>query len=172
MPVRDYQEQPMITSSRVRELLRYDEANGTFAWLRNQGAARAGSVAGTGKPGAYRSIKLDGKRYYAHRLAWLLTTGTWPKGQIDHINGVRDDNRIANLRDVTQFENMQNLRTATAQNRSCGLLGASFEKRSGLWQSKIRLNGHQYHLGRYETADLAHAAYIEAKRLLHPNCTV
>lgn len=98
-----------LTQERLREFLHYDPESGAFWWkvpssIRARGE-RAGSLAGAS---GYRRISIKKKSYAAHRLAWLYIYGTWPTNEIDHINGVRDDNRIKNLRDVSGAENLAN----------------------------------------------------------------
>jgi len=95
----------------LNEILDYNPNSGEFthknrdwpnAWRNGKKAGCANCVSG------YIQIRIGGEIYYAHRLAWLITYGSWPKNQIDHINGVRNDNRIANLRDVTSYKNQRN----------------------------------------------------------------
>jgi hypothetical protein len=104
-----------------------------------------------------------GKRYKEHILAWFFYHGSWPTGQIDHINGIKDDNRICNLRDVTQSKNMYNKKKAH-KNSTTGFLGVSrsgrkFTARLGTVRGLI-------HLGTFETAEEAHSAYMEFKDLV------
>ena len=101
-----------------------------------------------------------------HRLAWLMVNRVWPNGQIDHINGMKADNRIANLRVVNNSQNKQNV-TAPVSNTS-GYLGVSYHKKSGKWAANIKLNGRSTYLGVYDNPDIASKAYIEAKSRLHP----
>ena len=127
---------------------------------------KAGSVNDKG----YIVIRCFGRLYHAHRLAWLLTHGAWPAGDIDHINGIRTDNRIANLRDVSRSVNQQNLKTARRDNQT-GLLGVK-KTRCGTFEARINLNGRYVHLGTFPAAAEAHQAYITAKRKHHEGCTI
>lgn len=133
----------------------------------------AGSIAGTRTRKGYIRIHFSGKLYAAHRLAWFYVHGDWPRQQIDHINGNRADNRIANLRDVSARVNSQNRKRANANN-SNGLLGVS--KRSGGrrgFAAQIRNpDGTMNYLGRFDTAEAAHVAYLTAKASLHEGSTV
>ncbi len=159
-----------ISAQRLRELLAYDPQTGVFTRLVNRAKFRAGEVAGSYCKGRL-SVRVAGVTYYAHRLAWLYVNGEWPDGYIDHINGDPADNRIANLRVVTMAVNNQNRRSPRKDNRSSGLMGV-YRRNSGNWCSAIRLDGKQYHLGTFASADLAHAAYLVAKRRLHEGCTI
>jgi len=161
-----------ITQQQLMELLKYDAHSGVFIWLVDRGRkAKAGAVAGCIRPDGYRSIIICGRSYRAHRLAWLYVHGKWPVLDIDHLNGNGDDNRIANLRDVTTSVNCQNQRRATVKNVS-GVLGVSFHKRTGKYQAKIKLDGKSIYLGLFATPELAGDAYLQAKRSLHPGCTI
>ena len=101
-----------ITAESLRCLLAYDSATGLFTWkVSKKGpGARGGSVAGWKRPDGYMSIKLNGRKYFAHRLAWLYFHGDWPRHGIDHIDGDGSHNAIANLRDVPQALNVHNIR--------------------------------------------------------------
>jgi len=95
-----------------------------------------------------------------------------PENEIDHINGIRNDNRICNLREATKSENAQNQRKAPSHNKSTGLIGASFDKRYKKFESKIHINGKSKFLGYFKTAIEAHNAYLTEKRLIHPFGTI
>ena len=162
----------VLTFERLRELLHYDPNSGIFTWLESVAYhVNVGDVAGTiSKETGYRTITIYYTPYRAHRLAWFYATGNWPTGQLDHLNGSRDDNRIANLREATSLVNSQNMRKAQINNKSSGLLGA-YRKRNK-WLAQIMVNGKQTYVGVYDTQELAHAAYVEAKRRLHIGCTI
>lgn len=117
----------------------------------------------------YMSHKPAGGRqtYKLHRLIWFYMKGQWPENTIDHINGIRTDNRWVNLRDVTIAENLQNLRSARSDNAS-GLLGVDFHKASGKWRSQIKIKGVKKHIGYFDTAIDAHMAYLAKKKEIHP----
>lgn len=160
----------MITQQRLRELLSYDLETGVFRWLSSRGTARAGSVAGSPDSYGYLQTKIDRRCYLNHRLAWLYVHAEWPEEQIDHINGCRSDNRLANLRKVSASINQQNQRKARLDNK-CGLLGVSSSGKR--WQARISYpGGKDTYLGLFDTPELAHAAYLEAKRRLHPGGTI
>lgn len=159
-----------LTQARLQELLHYDPDTGVFTrrvWTGPN--VKVGSVAGCKIRSGHIHIKLCGKRYYAHRLAWLYMTGTWPILSIDHINGIADDNRFSNLRVVTHSVNLQNLRRARKDNRS-GMIGV--HERGGKFRATIRVGGKNISLGTFASADAAHDAYVNAKRRLHPGSTL
>jgi hypothetical protein len=106
------------------------------------------------------------KIYKAHRLIWAIVHGEFPKGQIDHINNIRHDNRIDNLRDVTQQQNANNKKEKFKTNTS-GYKGVCWNKRSKKWQSCISVNNKTIYLGVFEDAELAHKAYLNAKKAYH-----
>lgn len=158
-----------LTADQLRELLSYDENTGDFAWrTRRHGGRAAAAAAGTANRG-YINIVVNRRSYPAHRLAWLYCRGSWPKGQIDHINGRRSDNRLSNLRDVPQEINQQNRRAAQRNSKS-GMLGVS---PNGVgWRAVIKVGGVLKQLGTFTTAQAAHDAYLAAKRRFHPGCTI
>lgn len=163
MAVRD------LTAARLRELLHYDPDTGVFAWIAtSSNVAVAGSVAGgIDTSTGYVKVSVDKRTYYAHRLAWFYMYGTWPAGEIDHINGIRSDNRMANLRDVPRRINRQNQRSPLRGNKS-GYLGVHWSKAANKWCASIMIDKKSRHLGLFESAEVAHAAYVKAKRELHP----
>lgn len=161
----------VLTAERLREAIEYDPETGDFRW--RIGLSRRvcpGAPAGFIVDG-YRRIGLDGKRYWAARLAWLYVHGVHPTGQIDHIDGDPLNNRISNLRDVSHAVNQQNQRRAHHQNK-LGMLGVVEDKRSGKFLARIFVNGKTKFLGSYRDPAEAQQAYIEAKRALHAGCTI
>jgi hypothetical protein len=154
----------ILTAERLQEVLDYDPETGVFVWKRKTGSrAKPGQVAGNAHSLGYRFLCVDGRRYKEHRLAWLYVHNVWPLGDVDHIDGRRDNNAICNLRDVSRSVNAQNMRLARAHS-AAGLLGVRKTK-NGRWCARINI-------GTYDTPEEAHAAYIEAKRRLHPGCTI
>lgn len=163
----------MLTQSRLREVLEYQPETGIFIRISGY-QKRIGKVAGRVHPKrGYREIHIDGKLYYAHRLAWLYMTGEWPKDEVDHKNHIRDDNKWSNLRDVTASVNQQN-RIACQKNSKSGFLGVKKHERckSRPWQAQIKSNGKILSLGYFSTPEEAHEAYINAKRIYHSGCII
>lgn len=150
----------------VLELLQYNPDTGVFTWRTNMEVSKKvrGKISGTLDASGYRRIKIHDIRYLAHRLAWLISEGKDPGDlQVDHINGLTDDNRRENLRLVTRSENQHNRRSAK---------GYYLHKRDNKWRAKINLNGKEHHLGYYETEEEAREAYIKAKAKLHPTSPI
>lgn len=148
-----------IPLDRAQALISYDPATGDFSWLPGRrGRCWGGTIAGTTNDRGYRIIYLDGRRYYAHRLAWLFTYGEWPNGEIDHINRDTGDNRSVNLRLASRSQNMAN--TTMYRNNKSGLKGAYLTKWG--WKSTIRRGGKTISLGTFATAEEAHAAFCAA----------
>lgn len=159
-----------LTAQRLRELLHYAPETGVFTWLVRRGRVLPGQQAGNVKTNGYRELSVCGVRCHAHRLAWFYVCGTWPQAQIDHINGSRADNRICNLREVSPLTNNQNQREAS-KNSKTGVLGVSRHP-SGRYIAFICVDRKSKYLGLYPTPELAHAAYLRAKRTLHPGGTL
>jgi len=148
-----------LTAERLRELLEYAPETGLFYWRKHRGGVAAGQGAGSAHSGGYRLIVIDGIHHYAHRLAWLHVHGEDPKQEIDHINGIRTDNRIANLRQCSRRENARNKRRQNSRFK-----GVVLRPASGKWCAQIGLNGRSVYLGIYDTAEAAAAAYDAAAR--------
>lgn len=155
-----------LTADRLRDLLHYDADTGVFVCRVTRGRTAAGSVAGAIHLHGYRVITIDGCGFKAHRLAWLYVHGEFPKGVIDHINGTRDDNRIVNLRDVTHQINAENRRGPRA-GKKIALMGVRKQTMGNAYHASIKVGGVVKALGGYPTAELAHAAYMEAKARYH-----
>ena len=158
-----------ITAEEARERLAYDAQTGALTWLTHRSSSRIGRWAKCLDVRGYVQVNIKTVVYKGHRLAWLIHYGEWPDGDIDHINGIRDDNRIANLRAVSNRVNCQNKGNHSARG-AVGLLGVHYY--AGKWAAKIHVGKKQIYLGRFNSADLAHAAYVEAKRKYHEGCTI
>jgi len=112
-------------------------------------------------PQGYWYIGVGGKQYPAHRLAWFYVHGKWPNGDIDHINRIRDDNRIVNLRDTTTSKNLHNSLGYGAS----GVKGVSYNARDKIWKAEIQVDYVTYRLGSFKNKDDATAARKFAESL-------
>jgi hypothetical protein len=155
----------------VSDVLSYDPQTGVLTWKVNVGKARVGDVAGGPlKKGGHLTVGFKGRRYLAHRLAWLMHYGAWPVGDVDHKNGNPVDNAIENLRDVAHVVNTQNIREAH-KGSAVPLLGVSRTK-GGKYVAQLVAHGKRVLHRTFDTAEEAHAAYLEAKRRAHAGCTI
>ena len=145
----------------LRKLLNYDPDTGVLTWKArplsmfstdSQGkrwnSRYAGKLAFTANADGYKLGKVFGASFRAHRVAWAIHHGEWPSGEIDHINRVKSDNRIANLRDVTKSENMRN--TQLQKNNTSGHVGVCWCAQSRKWLASIRANSKQVHIGLFD----------------------
>lgn len=153
-----------VTQQRLRELLWYCPATGIFEWKRSAKGRKMGRPAGCKSAVGYIVIRIDGVLYQAHRLAFLYIYGRWPNGDIDHKDGVRTNNALDNIRECSRSTNLHN--RMVGKGRS-GLIGASWCEQAGRWHARIQEGGRQRHIGTFPTAELAHAAYMEARRAAH-----
>ena len=115
--------------------------------------------------GGYREIMIDGLRYPASHLAYVVTTGRWPRHLVDHINGDRADNRFANLREATLAENARN--SAKPANNTSGLKGVTWKRRNQRWCAQVSVDNRKIHLGLFDTPEAAYAAYVAAANQHH-----
>lgn len=158
----------MLTQSELKRLLHYDPQSGQFRWRSGGRGYLAGDVAGhTSRRDGRVTIRIRGRLYMAHRLAWFYVHGKWPEGLIDHINRDASDNRIENLREATQAQNLWN--RGHQHNSGTGFKGVTFDKRNQRYRAKIAVRGIQICLGRYDTAEEAAQAYAAAAAKHHGN---
>lgn len=149
-----------ITQEYLREILDYNPLTGEFVWRVNfTMKARKGAPAGY--YGMYVFIRLHGRLYRAHRLAWLYVYGSWPVGDVDHKDRNKHNNAIANLRDVTPSENLMNAKTRV--DSSSGHRGVS-RFPNNRWRAYITVNGKQHHLGSFASYEEATQARIAAEK--------
>ena len=172
----------------LRKLLRYEPETGKLFWLPRTpdlfhdttdrrgvnwccqawNGKNAGREAFTANSAGYRMGAVFGRNYGAHRVAWALTSGSWPK-MIDHINGDRSDNRLANLRSVSRLENQRNMKRGS-DNKS-GQTGVGWDSSRDRWVAAIGVGGRTDHIGRFDKKADAIAARKQAERDFgfHPN---
>lgn len=146
-----------LTKEYLEAILNYNPETGEFSWKYRPNVqgfknGMVGKAAGYLRKDGYLSLKISGKKYQSHRLAYFFTYGVWPE-LIDHINGIRTDNRIVNLRSVTIWENAKNCKINKLN--TSGILGVKYVKETNKWQSTIRVEGKSIHLGRFNTKEEA-----------------
>jgi hypothetical protein len=157
------------TPEQVKELLSYDPESGTLTWKRRAetdrftrawNTRRADKLAGTVNNHGRLIVSILGRLYSAHRLMWLLMMGEWPDTHldIDHKDGNPGNNRWSNLRLATDSENKAN--TKLRVDNRVGLKGVGLDKRDGRYQARIRIRGRRFYIGRFATAEEAHAAFV------------
>ena len=150
-----------LTAERLRELLSYDPETGVFTWVaRPAQYILAGAVAGGVNNEGYWMIKIDGRTYSGHRLAWLWVKGEWPSSDIDHKNLDKSDNRFSELRLATESQNLAN--SKVRKDNTTGLKRVGWHKRDRVWYSNIQINGKQKYLGSFKCPAAAYFAYIIA----------
>lgn len=156
----------------IRDLVNYDPMTGVFTWAKPGKKRSVGKPIGSRHPVGYTRVCINHVDHLAHRLAWWYFYGVVPEYEIDHINGVKTDNRIANLRDIPHQVNQQNWRVARAGNTS-GYLGVDWSKRNQKYRARIRLpDGQTLNLGMFHDPAEAHRVYVEAKREHHAGGTL
>ena len=158
-----------FTKELVSEYLNYNPKTGVFTCLKTSGTRKPGDKVGF-VSGRYLQINICGKKLRGHQIAWFLTHGRMPT-TIDHINGDGLDNRICNLREVTTQQNIHNHRKPPRHNTS-GFLGVSYYKAGNKFSAHINLDGKKRHLGYFNDPQIAHQAYLVAKREIHTTCTI
>lgn len=160
-----------LTAERLRELFFYNPDTGIFTRRRAIGNVKAGKICASRDTAGHIHFRVDKRMYSGHRLAWLYMNGDWPEHHIDHINGIRDDNRISNLRDVTPNVNAQNIKKPRAHSKT-GLLGVSWKHACKKYVAQIQVDGKVRHLGLFDDPNEAHEVYLQEKRKHHPGCTI
>lgn len=149
------------TASRLRELLDYNPETGQLTWkVYKSATAPKGSIAGCPDGRGYRQIRVDHQNYCEHRIVWCYVYGEWPDGWLDHADGNRSNNRIANLRIASKTMNAAN--SAIRSDNTSGYKGVSWVKRLGRWKAQIRFEGKTKELGRFDTKEEAARAYALA----------
>jgi len=153
----------------IEELYRVfllDSESGRVYWrIRTSKRTRAGDEAGAmNKVTGYRHVRFQGKLIATHRVVFAMTHGRWPRETIDHINGIRLDNRPINLREATAREQAMN--KGLQSNNKSGVPGVSFYKRVKLWSASIQIDGLKKHLGFYESKDEACEVRLLAEQMI------
>lgn len=159
----------------LRNALAYDPETGALIWRERADQHQRWNTRYARKPAGkthhsgYISIKFRGRWLQAHRVAWAITYGTWPDGHIDHINGRPGDNRIANLRVVSDRENARN--QGVSRNNTSGRTGVFWSARTARWRATIKVQYRSIYLGDFTDFSMAVAARksAEAKYGFHEN---
>lgn len=167
---------PLPSAELLRKLLRYEADTGKLYWrkrsldlFKSSGSCKTWNTKYAGKE-AFTAIHWKGYAYgtvlykvcRAHRVCWAIHHGSWPENEVDHINGVRTDNRISNLRDVSPLENRKNSKTPS--NNSSGHIGVRWHAAAKKWQATIGVNKTSVYLGLYDKIDDAISARQLAER--------
>lgn len=156
----------LISVHDLRDYLDYDKNNGLFKWKKKSGLkVRIGSVAGTLHPSGYIKIAILGKKYSAHKLAWLYVNGYYPTKVVDHINGIKSDNRISNLRECTKTQNEWN--RGLNKNNTSGVKNVSMNKEKKKWHVQIKTDGKRVYSKYFKSFEDAKLAAIEARIKFH-----
>lgn len=157
-----------LTFEKAHEFLTYDKDTGFFYWkLSRMGAPKKGSLAGSITSEGYIAICVDSDRYQAHRLAWLMHYGDFPSTYLDHINRNKTDNRICNLREVSNGENCKNV--GVRKSSSSGYTGVSWHKAANKWNARIMVNWKRINLGLFESKEDAYLEYVKASQKFFPS---
>ena len=154
-----------VTFEQACRLFRYDPQTGKLFWrVKAAHCVHVGDESGSvHKASGYRQIKINNISYKAHRIIWLIVYGSFPDFEIDHINGIRNDNRLINLRSVTHAMNCRN--RGMQSNNSSGIMGVSWCKRSNQWLARIYINGASKHLGYFDDMESAALSRKNAEKL-------
>ena len=143
----------------IKDNLRYEKTTGKLYWKKNGIRRRMDREAGGIDKQGYRYLFVNRKWVNAAHVVWFIEKGCLPKKTMDHINGIRSDNRISNLRDVTMRDNATN----TKIHREGRLPGCHFCNYTKKWRAQIKINGKRKCLGRYKTESAAHEAYTKTR---------
>lgn len=172
-----------IDTMELAQLLEFDPEKGEIYWLprpetmfASEQSCRTWNSRYAGKR-AFTYVDVHGymrgtifdRPYFAHRVIWALAYRTWPAGQIDHINGDKTDNRLLNLRVVTNQENGRNQKRH--RTNTSGMRGVCWDKKNLKWMARIKVDGFQKNLGRFDRYEDAVSKRIEAEATygFHPN---
>jgi hypothetical protein len=156
-----------LPHERLLQVLEYEPETGNLRWRKvTSNRIKVGDIAGQEDRHGHLLINVDGTRYMAHRLVWFYCTGDWPKDEIDHINLIKDDNRIENLREATRAENCRNV--ARKRHNKSGFKGVvRHPQAKHLFMAQITIGGRPKYLGLFKTPEQAHEAYVKASEQHH-----
>lgn len=149
----------------INEYFQYDESTGNLIWKIKRKRANVGQVAGHIDSYGYIVIGINKQVYKAHRIVWFIKMKEWPSSQLDHINNIKTDNRIENLRLATPRQNKQN--TPIHKNNTSGVKGVSWSSALKKWKASIRIENNRIHIGYFETVKEAEVELIAKRKKLH-----
>jgi hypothetical protein len=155
----------LISHSDLCSILDYCPNKGIFTWAITDRLGFKGKIAGSLRPSGYITINFGGKYYQAHRLAWFYVTKKWPRCYIDHVNGNKSDNRIINLREANQSQNIANSKLSKAN--KTGYKGVSYSRKQQAYQACLGKDGKQLFLGYFDDPEEAYQAYVKAALTHH-----
>jgi hypothetical protein len=167
-----------MSDDELREKLYFDPLTNRICWKVAHPPYPVGQpVYALQKKNGYRIVRLKRVNFMEHRLIWFFVHGAWPKNGLDHKNGIKDDNRPDNLRDVTKTVNNQNKRKARADKILNTPLGVTYlwflkKPKTKKFRASVSINGKDKFLGKFHTPEEAHQCYLEAKRRLHEGCLI
>lgn len=155
-----------LTQEGLKQVLNYDPLSGVFTWKnpKQKGLNTTTTRAGTQKVSGYRNIQIDNRMYREHRLAWLYVYGILPTKSLDHINGIKNDNRITNLREATPRQN--NLNKGVSPRSTTGFKGVS--RTNNGFRVRISIGERKYkEMGYYQTPEIAYKVYCGVAKEIH-----
>lgn len=153
------------TKDQAIGLLRYDPRTGKLYWRETRGRRVKGVEAGWIDKDGYRLVRINGRLCRAHHVVWLIETGAWPRGDVDHADHDVDNNRFGNLRDCPHASNLKNMQKH--RDNTSGFKGVYRQANSGSWFAQIMADGKLHYLGSHRTAVAAARAYDAAAVRLH-----
>jgi hypothetical protein len=156
----------ILTQERLRFLLDYNPDTGVLTWrTKPSRGIKVGQQAGTPTSEGYLAFQINKKKMLAHRAIWFYVHGVWPPKEIDHINHVRNDNRLCNLRLASRLENSHNTQKH-AKNMS-GHKGVAWHNRNQKWQVQLQANHKTFYVGQFAQLTDAVQARAIAEIFLH-----
>lgn len=158
-----------IIKELTQQLLNYDAKTGVFTWRQDRGNGRIkrGARAGSKRTDGYREIRINRRPLMEHRIAWFLCHGELPECQLDHINRIRDDNRLENLRIAPENATHNNQNRKVGRNNTSGCKGVMWDKRLNKWIVRLKSKGRSLYFGVYASFDDAVTARIAAEHRYH-----
>lgn len=162
--IEGFKKQLLMSVGDIRDLIDYNPETGVLTAKVNFSGRQAGSVIGSQTWQGYYAFSLFGKKCFAHRLAWLLHYGEWPSQPIDHINGIKTDNSIRNLRLCSLSQNQFN--KPTQKNNTTGVKGVYWNKRDKRYVASVQFNGKKYSAGHHKDIESAKEAVMKLREKL------